>query len=132
MEREYCEQCGKKDSLRRTNLEDYENYIETVMNQKSELDKPQKEVNRARDKKKFKFGYVILIIISGILVIDLIAFFLIMNILNISLDEIGNALPILYTLLGFSLVMLVLLIVCIYIAYYGAKAEYILLWEKRN
>jgi hypothetical protein len=129
MEREYCEQCGKKDSFRRTTREDYEKQTEKIMNQSSRLDEnyykindeSQKEEIHTREPRKFKFGYVILIVISAILIIDLIGFFLIMNILNITLDEIGNALPILYTLLGFSLVMLIILIVCIYAAYYRGK-----------
>ncbi|MFX1497840.1 MAG: hypothetical protein ACFFBH_09960 [Promethearchaeota archaeon] len=123
MEREYCEQCGAKDSIRSTTLDDYENNRASKLDENYYKinDKPVNGVIDTREPKKFKFGYVILIIISAILIIDLIGFFLIMNILNIPLNEIGNALPILYTLLGFSLIMLILLIICIYMAYYRVK-----------
>jgi hypothetical protein len=131
MEREYCEQCGKKDTLRITTREDYEKQTEKVESESSKIEEtyyktgghPRRGGEHPGRPKRIKKIYVILICFGAILIIDVIGFFIIMNKLNITLDQIGDYLPIFLMLLGFSLVALVILIIGILIAYHGGKIE---------
>jgi len=129
MEREYCEQCGKKNSLRKTKREDFEKQTEKAEAESPKLEEtyyktgahPREGGIHPRRVKKIKTVYVILICFSVILIIDIIGFFIIMNKLNISLDEIGDYLPLFLILFGFSLGILVILIIAILISYHGGK-----------
>jgi len=139
MEREYCEQCGKKDSLRKTTRKDFEKQTEKVEAESPKLEEtyykigghPREGGTHPRRTKKIKKIYVILICFSVILIIDVVGFFIIMNKLNITIDQIGDYLPLFLILLGFSLGVLVILIIAILIAYHGGKIDYEI-WFGRN
>ena len=81
----------------------------------------QKDKNSRWSKKKKKGLYMILIVSSVILIIDVIAFFIILNLLNIPLEEIGDNLWVLFILLGFSIVVLILIFIAIYFTYFTGK-----------
>ena len=128
--KEYCEHCGKKDTIIRMIKEVYEKYHEKTMNSGSKLNESsyyimmkerQKRDKSTRKSKRRKFVSLILIFISAILIIDLVGFFILMNIFNIPLEEIDKALPILFILVGFSVLVLVGVILATYLAYYEAK-----------
>jgi len=131
MEREYCEQCGKKDTLRKTTREDYEKQTEKVKTESPKIEEtyyktgghPRRGGEHPGRPKRMKKIYVILIFFGAILIIDVIGFFIILNRLNISIDQIGDHLPLFLMLFGFSLVVLVILIIGILIAYHGGKIE---------
>ncbi|MFW9930846.1 MAG: hypothetical protein ACFFD1_15765 [Candidatus Thorarchaeota archaeon] len=116
---EYCEHCGNKDAFMLTKKEDYEKHLEKAMNHNSNLDEKyyimikerQKREKSARRSKKRKAAFFILIVISAILIIDIVGFFILMNRLNIPLNEIGDALPILFNLILFSTVGIAICIV---------------------
>ncbi len=129
MEREYCEQCGKKVTLRKTTREDYEKQTEKVETESPKIEKtyyktgghPRRGGEHPGRPKRMKKIYVILICFGAILIIDVIGFFIILNRLNISIDQIGDHLPLFLMLFGFSLVALVILVIGILIAYHGGK-----------
>ena len=115
--------------FKKTKKEDYEKQTGKVEAESPKLDEtyyktgahPREGGKHPRRVKKIKTIYVILICFSIILIIDIIGFFIIMNKLNISLDQIGDYLPIFLILFGFSLGILVILIIAILILYYGGK-----------
>jgi RNA polymerase subunit RPABC4/transcription elongation factor Spt4 len=121
---EYCEVCGKKDSLKKIEKEDYERVIED-----SKSDNTQNKAKKFSQKyknlilrKKRKQGLITILITScAILIIDIIAFFLILDIANIPMEEIGDNLWVLFLLVGFSIVVLVSVFIATYAAYYHAK-----------
>ncbi|MFX0017803.1 MAG: hypothetical protein ACFFDL_08955 [Promethearchaeota archaeon] len=131
MQREYCEQCGKKDSLRKTTREDYEKQTEKVEVESTKIEEtyyktgghPRRGGEHPGRPKRMKKIYVVLICFGAILIIDVIGFFIILNRLNISIDQIGDHLPLFLMLFGFSLVALVILVIGILIAYHGGKIE---------
>ena len=139
IERKYCEQCGEKNSLRETTREDFEKQTEKVEAESPELEETYYKTmghsrrggEHPRRAKKIKNVNVILICFSLILIIDVIAFFIIINKLNISLDQIGDYLPIFFILFGFSLGILVILIIFILIAYHGGKIYDEILFGRR-
>jgi hypothetical protein len=122
-EKEFCEKCGKKDSLRKTAREDYDNHIEKVKAEttKSGITLKKAGIDLARKAKKIKTAKLILICFCAFVVIDIIGFLIIMNILGISIDQIGDHLWIFLGLVGFSLVMLIIIVVAIYFSYYAGK-----------
>ena len=121
---EYCEVCGKKDTLRKIEKEDYEKVIVD-----SKSDNTQNKAKKFSQKyknlilrKKRKQGLITILITScAILIIDIIAFFLILDIANIPMEEIGDNLWVLFLLVGFSIVVLVSVFIATYVAYYHAK-----------
>lgn len=64
---------------------------------------------------------MILIAFCAILVIDVIGFFMLLYVLNIPLEEIGDKLWLFFSLLGFSILVLIILLIGIYFAYFSAK-----------
>ena len=139
MEREYCEQCGKQDSLRKTTREDYEKQTEKVEVESPKIEEtyyktgghPRRGGEHPGRPKRMKKIYVILICLGAILIIDVIGFFIILNRLNISIDQIGDHLPLFLMLFGFSLVALVILVIGILIAYHRGKIYDEILFGRR-
>jgi hypothetical protein len=129
MKREFCEQCGEKDTLRKTTREDYEKQTEKVEVQSTKMEEtyyktgghPRRGGEHPGRPKRMKKIYVILICFVVIFIIDVIGFFIILNRLNISIDQIGDHLSLFLMLFGFSLVVLVILVIGILIAYHWGK-----------
>ena len=124
LQREYCEVCGKKDSLRKIEIGDYEKAIENSKlietNNKSKK-RFQKDKDSIFWKKKKEGRYMILIVICAILIIDLVGFFILLNVLDIPLEEIGENLWLFSILLGFSILVLIISLIAIYFAYFYRK-----------
>jgi hypothetical protein len=118
-EREYCEKCGRKDSLRKTTRQDYENHIKKISVEAPQLQGNKKKVRITKRAKMKKTAIMISIIFCAFLIIDLIAFLILIDILGISSNQIGDYLPLLLGLLGFSLVMFIIIVIGIYVTYYG-------------
>jgi hypothetical protein len=120
-EKEFCEKCGKKGTLRNTSREDYERYIEKAK-AKASVSKagivPKKVGNNFSRVKRKKTIKMILICFCVFLVIDIIGFIILMNILGISFDELGENLWLFWGLVGFTMVMFVIIVVVIYFSYY--------------
>lgn len=117
LQREYCEACGNKNTLRKTEIDDYEKKIVS-----SKLDdipnRSKKHLHEKKkiilDKKKKEGIYIIVIACFAILIINIVAFFIILNNFNIPIEEIGDNLWVLFNLLGFSIVVLLAVLITVY------------------
>ena len=118
-EKEYCEKCGEKDSLRRTAREDYVKHIEKIKAEAPKLDiKPKKKGTDLERAKKIKTIKIVVICFCAFLIIDIIGFLLIMYMLGIPLNQISDNLWVLFMLLGFTLVMFIIITIAVYFLYY--------------
>ncbi|MFX1313250.1 MAG: hypothetical protein ACFFHD_11645 [Promethearchaeota archaeon] len=126
-EKEYCEKCGKKNSLRKITREDYENHIEKIKAEAPKMKISPKEngidLKRA---KKIKTIKMIVICFCAFLIIDIIGFLIIMNMLGIPLNQISDNLWVFSILLIFTLVMFIIIIILVYFLYY--TPEEIIYW----
>ena len=71
---------------------------------------------------------MIIIIFFAILIIDIVGFIIILNILSIPLDQIGDHMFLLLTLFGFSLFTFIIIVIVIYFTYYTRD---IIIWLPR-
>ena len=123
-EKDYCEECGEKGSLRMITREDYECHVEKskseVPKSKSERTSKRTSIDPARIRRNNTIKMMV-IIFNAFIIIDLIGFIILMNILDISLNEIGENLWVFWGLVGFSLVMFIVIVIGVYVAYYKGE-----------
>ena len=104
--------------------EDYECHVEKskseVPKSKSERTSKRTSIDPARIRRNNTIKMMV-IIFNAFIIIDLIGFIILMNILDISLNEIGENLWVFWGLVGFSLVMFIVIVIGVYVAYYKGE-----------